>query len=213
MKFECGDLERALAISELMPKAAEHLKTCPACRQEYRLWMEISSAAKGLREEWESPALWPKIGKALEAEPKPPLPWWREPKLWAIAAALTLALLLPLRLWQLYVKPPPTQSPGARTAQQDFLTDQALSEVEKSEAAYRRSIQKLAALAKPELENPASPAVENDREKLAVLDAAIADAHSNVAINRFNVRLQMALADLYREKQQTLKDVLAREKN
>ena len=32
MKFECGDLERALAISELMPEAREHLKVCAACR-------------------------------------------------------------------------------------------------------------------------------------------------------------------------------------
>jgi len=30
MKFECGDLERALAVSDLMPQAREHLKTCDA---------------------------------------------------------------------------------------------------------------------------------------------------------------------------------------
>ena len=42
MKFECGDLERALANSDLFPEAREHLKTCAVCRREYRLWNEIS---------------------------------------------------------------------------------------------------------------------------------------------------------------------------
>src|SRR5690242_17356146 len=90
MKFECGDLERALAVSELMPEAREHLKHCAACRREYRLWNEISSAAKQLHEEWDSPDLWQKIQRALEAEPKPnPKPvWWKELKVWAAAAAV-----------------------------------------------------------------------------------------------------------------------------
>ena len=44
MKFECGDLERALAVPELMQEAREHLKNCPACRNELRLWNEIAAA-------------------------------------------------------------------------------------------------------------------------------------------------------------------------
>jgi len=67
MKFECGDLERALAVPELMAEAREHLKTCASCRNEYRLWSDISSAARELHEEWDSPALWPNIRQALEA--------------------------------------------------------------------------------------------------------------------------------------------------
>ena len=55
MKFECGDLERALAVSDLMPEAKEHLRSCPVCRGEYRLWQDISSAGRDLHEEWESP--------------------------------------------------------------------------------------------------------------------------------------------------------------
>ena len=88
MKFECGDLERALAVSDLMPEAREHLKGCPACRREYRLWTEISDTARALHEDWESPALWSKIEASLAAEPKATTPWWRQPRLWAIAASL-----------------------------------------------------------------------------------------------------------------------------
>ena len=71
MKFECGDLERALANSDLFPEAREHLKTCAVCRREYRLWNDISSVARELHEEWDTPALWPTIRQAIEAERKP----------------------------------------------------------------------------------------------------------------------------------------------
>jgi hypothetical protein len=215
MKFECGDLERALAVSDLMPEAREHLKSCASCRREYRLWTEISSSARELHEEWESTDLWPKIRRCIEAEIKPSQPWWKESKIWALAAVLAVAILLPLRFWRGSVKPqasPPAQTATASSVGQDFLTDQALREVEKNEAAYRQSIDKLSRIAQPKLATAASPRVVNAREKLMVLDSAIADTRANVASNRFNVRLQTALADLYRQKQQTLQELLARDR-
>ena len=78
MKFECGDLERALANPDLMPEAREHLKTCAVCRQEYRLWMDISSAAKELHEDWESKDLWPRIQERLEAERRASVSRWKD---------------------------------------------------------------------------------------------------------------------------------------
>ena len=74
MKFECGDLERALGTPDLMPDALAHAKTCPACRRELRLWNEISRTASQLHEEWDSPGLWPRIREALQAEPRPARP-------------------------------------------------------------------------------------------------------------------------------------------
>ncbi len=216
MKFECGDLERALAVSDLMPEAREHLKTCAECRREYRLWTEISSSARELHQEWDSADLWPKIREAIQAEPKPARRWWKESKIWALAAVLAVAVLIPLRFWHAPVQP--QASPAAQTASkpshtgQDFLTDQALREVEKNEAAYRQSIDKLSRLAQPKLATAASPNVVNAREKLLLLDSAIADTRANVASNRFNVQLQTTLADLYREKQQTLQELLARDR-
>ncbi len=217
MKFECGDLERALAVSDLMPEAREHLKSCADCRREYRLWAEISSSARELHEEWESADLWPKIRRAIEAEPKPSRPWWKESKIWALAAVLALAVLLPLRFWHRAIQQPQgpsTAQSAANTgpADQDFLTDQALREVEKNEAAYRQSIEKLSRIAQPKLETAASPSVVNAREKLMLIDSAIADTRANIASNRFNIHLQTALADLYREKQQTLQELLARDR-
>ncbi len=85
MKFECGDLERALAVPELMQEARDHLKNCPACRSELRLWNEISSAAGALHEDWASPELWPRIKSAIAAEPRPRPVWWSD---WKVAVVL-----------------------------------------------------------------------------------------------------------------------------
>lgn len=207
MKFECGDLERALANSDLFPEAREHLKTCAVCRREYRLWNEISSVARELHEEWDTPALWPTIRQTIEAERKPERIWWKQRKTWAAAAALAIAIVVPVGLWRHSVATAPVATMQSSTP--DFLTEQALREVEKSEAAYRQSIAKLSQLAAPKLSAPSSPEVANEKERLALLDSAIAETRASVASNRFNIRLQTALADLYRQKQETLRDVLS----
>jgi hypothetical protein len=217
MKFECADLERALAHSELMPEAREHLKTCAVCRREHWLWMELSSAAKELHEEWETPGLWLKIYHELEAERKPAARWWSEWRTCAIAAALLAAVLVPW-LWNRQATKPSiaVETPTVKeksTADRDFLNEQALIDVERSEAAYRKSIVKLSRLAEPALENTTSARAVNTREKLLMLDSAIADTLSNVASNRFNLRLQTTLGDLYREKQHTLQELLTRDQN
>ena len=207
MKFECGDLERALANSDLFPEAREHLKTCAVCRREYRLWNDISSVARELHEEWDTPALWPTIRQAIEAERKPERIWWKQRKTWAAAAALAIAIVVPVGLWRHSV----ATAPAARTQSStpDFLTERALREVEKSEAAYRQSIARLSQLAAPKLSQPSSPEVANEKERLALLDSAIAETRASVTSNRFNIRLQTALADLYRQKQETLRDLLS----
>jgi hypothetical protein len=95
--------------------------------------------------------------------------------------------------------PPPTG---------DFLTEQTLDEVEKAEAAYRASIDKLTRLAQPKLNASENPAAIAAREKLLVLDAEIDSVRSTVSHNRFNAQLQAGLAVLYRDKQDTLKEIL-----
>jgi hypothetical protein len=216
MKFECGDLERALAISELMPEAREHLKLCAACRREYRVWNDISAAAKELHEDWDTPALWPNIKQAIEAEPKqkPKPVWWREWKTWAVAATILIGAVLFTRPWQWTTSPSSsteTQLAPALSSNSDFLTEQALSEVERSEAAYRRSIEKLSRIAEPRIERSATPVAVSYREKLLMLDSAISETRTNLAQNRFNVHLRKELADLYREKKQTLEELLTRD--
>jgi len=194
MIFQCHDLERALRSPELMPDARAHAEGCPQCREQLYLWSEISRLAPGLHEEWESPALWPRIRADLEAATpaRKAIPLWR----WALAAAAVVTLAVAI------------EAPWRGAASRDFLTEDALREVERTESAYARSIDKLAAAAGNGLQQSPAPLAAAYREKLAVLDAAIADVKANVDGNRYNIYLQTQLASLYREKQETLEEWL-----
>ena len=207
MKFECGDLERALAVPELLHEAREHLKSCPACRNELRLWNEISSTAGALHEDWDSPELWPRIKSAIAAEPKQRPVWWSDWKMWALAASIVVAAGLLFWLnWG------PGNFGQEQAANRDFLTEQALRDVEKNEAAYTRAIDRLYQLAEPKLQNARSPLAVNSREKLILLDSAISELRTNVQQNRFNASLQMELAALYREKERTLQELVTNDR-
>jgi len=208
MTFHCRDLERALAIPELLPDAREHAKVCDACRRELWLWSEMSTAAPGLREEWETPDLWPQIRQELAAQQKAAktrdLGWRGHWRMLAIAAGLAIAVSVSVVT---YVRRAPAP---AATQDPDFLTEQTLKEVEQSEAAYRASIDKLTRLAQPRLTAAENPAAIATREKLLMLDSEIDNVRSTVAHNKFNAQLQADLADLYRDKQDTLKEILQR---
>ncbi|MGA2131877.1 MAG: hypothetical protein ABSH50_06270 [Bryobacteraceae bacterium] len=188
-------------MPELLPDAREHAKVCDACRRELWLWNETSTLAPGLREEWESPDLWPKIREALAARQKAakrPVFDWRIIAGIAAMVALSVAAFVFMRS-----RPAPVAQKDS-----DFLTERALKEVETTEAAYRASIDKLSRLAQPKLSAADNPVAVADREKLMVLDSEIGEVRSTADGNRFNAQLRTELAALYREKQDTLKEIL-----
>ncbi len=192
MIFQCSDLERALRSPELMPDAREHAAECERCSRQLYLWSEISRVAPSLHEEWESPTLWPAIRAAMleESPRRRRFPVWR----WALAAAALVTLAVGLTF------------PWRGKPHHDFLTEDALRRVQQAEAQYARSIDELAKVAEPGIERSPSPLADAYREKLAVLDSAIADLKANLATNQYNVYLQNQLAMLYREKQKTLQE-------
>jgi hypothetical protein len=211
MKFECGDLERAFANPDLMTEAREHLRHCAACRNEYRIWQEISTAAKQLHHAWDSPDLWLRIRRSFEQERPLPKRRWAQWAAWTLAAAAAIVVVLAVLGWPQLTsfKAPANRAQPTTASERDFLTEQALRNVEKNEAAYRHSIEELSRLAQPRLEiQTVSPLLASYRERLLMLDSAIQETRSNVAQNRFNVRLQRELADLYLDKQQTLQEIL-----
>ena len=207
MTFECKDLERALEFPELLPDAREHARNCRSCSRELWLWSEASKQASGLREEWDSPDLWPRIREQLAVEAPRESQGMRRWRTWGwkrlgAAAAMLVLSFTAARLYSL--RP-------ARSA--DFLTDQALKDVEQAESAYMKSIDHLSQVAHPKLEHPNSPLIAAYGEKLRLLDAEIAELRASVAQNRFNPYLQSELKALYRDKQLTLKEILNAEKN
>ena len=98
--------------------------------------------------------------------------------------------------------------PVRRPQNRDFLTEETLRQVQQAEAAYAQSIDRLSKVAGASLEQSPTPLAAAYREKLTVLDSAIADLKANIAANRYNVYLQNQLASLYREKQNTLQEWL-----
>jgi hypothetical protein len=198
MILQCNDLERALRNPELMPEMRAHAQQCQACSRQLYLWSEISRVAPELHQEWDSPTLWPRIRATVETEtlsPKAP-PAWRWVLALAAVALLAVSLLQPWRSNRRLVNPPSG----------DLLTESALQEVRQTEAAYTRSIAKLSALAASGLQQSPSPLAAAYREKLLLLDSAIADLQANLESNRYNTYLETELASLYKAKQTTLQD-------
>ena len=198
MILQCNDLERALRTPELMPEMRAHARECEACSRQLYLWSEISRVAPELHQDWESPSLWPRIRATLESQtesPKAP-PHWRWVLSLAAVALLAVSLLQPWR----------TNRPPANPPSGDLLTESALREVRQTEAAYTRSIARLSALAGSGLQQSTTPLAAAYREKLLLLDSAIADLQANIESNRYNTYLQTELASLYKAKQTTLQD-------
>ena len=219
MNVACKDLDRILENAEPADLAAleRHAQGCAACARELAAWNEISAAARTMQQTWESPALWPRIERALaaqmEAKAQRALRWnfsarWQTfVRQWQMAAAaLVLAALTASGAWLFLHRSGPALSPD-----NSLLTKSAVDQVERAEAAYVKAIDNLAAQAKPKLENPATPLIASYREKLLVLDAAIADLRATVESNRANAHLRSELRSLYEDKQKTLEAVMKEE--
>jgi hypothetical protein len=168
---------------------------------------EISRAARELHREWESPELWPRIQAALVAEaaraerrraPSRVSAWLT---LAAVAAVLVFGVAVVMRM-----RAPQAGAPAE--AERRLLTDKALRDVERTEGDYVRSIEALSRVAEPKVEEAASSLMMSYREKLLLLDSAIAECRARIDRNRFNARLRRELLSLYQEKQHTLQQVM-----
>jgi hypothetical protein len=214
---ECRRFEKAARRDDrqVWRELEAHAQECSDCREQLLLWNEISPAAPALKKSWETPALWPRIESAIAAESaraaKAPVSPPAGPRLaWlplAAAAALFIIAMIGLQVF----KPSfgEHEPLTARHYADPLLTEQALSDVEKSEQLYVASIERLSKLAEPKLKEPAAAALAvGYREKLLLLDGAIADLRAQLDRNRFNTHLRRELAAMYQEKQRTLEQVV-----
>lgn len=168
-------------------------------RDEFDRWLEGESPS--LRKHWDAPELWPRIAGSLEAE-RTTRRGASGGGRWAAAAAV-LFLLAPAVYWLLNTpkEPPP------------LLTESALEEVREAETVYARSIDDLAKLAAPRIASSPSPLIASYREKLLLLDDAIAALKDESGRNPYNHHLRKELLALYREKRATLEGVLRENPN
>jgi len=214
MNVTCKDRDRIFEDGTASEWAAleNHSATCASCAEEVRSWKSLSIAAAELRDYTESPTLWPRIQQALSeravASHERGARWsWRTlvasfSLSWQTAAAAVFVIVLMISAgWLL-------RSTRQPVRQGSLLRSKALTEVESAESAYVRAIDKLAADAKPELDNPATPMMANYREKLLVLDSAIGDLRALTGQNPSNAHLRYELLAMYQEKQRTLEEIV-----
>ena len=216
MNVTCSDRDRIFedGTSAEWAELEAHAVCCPLCDEGVRAWKSLSVAASELREYPDGPSFWPRIERALteQAAKTAPraerknrftfLPRFSPAWQTALAGALVLALAISA-VW-LFIRRPV----GVRNEDASLLKSSALKEVESAETAYQRAIDKLAADAKPQIENPATPLLANYHEKLLVLDSAIADLRAQAGMNPSNAQLRYQLLAMYQEKQHTLEEVL-----
>ncbi len=169
MNVTCSDRERIFEDGTPVEWAAleAHAASCPLCAEEVRAWKSLSVAAEELRDYSDSPLLWPRIERTLaeEAERKAQRgerwSWFsRLPKFslgWQTALAGAFALLLAISGGWIHIHNPVAPVDYDKS----LLRSSALKQVESAETAYERAIDKLAAEAKPQLENPATPLLAN----------------------------------------------------
>jgi hypothetical protein len=214
MNITCNDRERIFldGTPEEWAALEMHAETCGACREEVDAWKNLSVAASGMHEEWDSPGLWPRIERALAEKSASARASWLDRLLggWNLtslqwqtaAAALILLVVTGTAAWIAWRGNPGGPFEGS------LLKDRTVRDVEKAEAAYEQAIDKLDAQARPQLNKASTPLMAGYREKLQVLDSAIADLKSQAGINPANGHLRRQLLAMYQEKQHTLEEVL-----
>jgi hypothetical protein len=212
MNVTCVDRERIFLDGSAEEWAAleAHAVTCAECGEELRVWKSMSATAGELKQEWETPYLWSKIERRLteqmESKPSALRAWLASLRLarfhWQTAAALALLVVVTGTAVWIY------RDSRVEPSQQVFLKNSAVTKVERAEVEYQKAINELAEQARPQLEPPATPLMANYREKLLVLDNAIAELREEAGQNPANAHLRRQLLAMYQEKQETLQEVL-----
>lgn len=201
MTITCSQIDDLLFDGSplAMETAARHAAECPACAETLAAWNDISETAASMRTTWQNDMLWPRIERAIRAERKPAVPRW----LWQVAAAVALTVGLGGAVFQV-VRDQTREAAFDRT----ILRVTALDEVERAERAHIQAIENLEELADAKLEEPETPLMISYKEKLMLLDDAIAECQANIDGNRQNAHLRKQLLAMYTEKQETLENVL-----
>ena len=200
MNITCEQLDNLLLEGDphSLQIAARHAEDCPPCMQTLTEWNEISAAAGSLHTTWDNDMLWPRIERALRQERRR----WRG-HLWQIAAALILTVALGAVTWRVL---------QVRNEHRAFdaviLKNDAMTAVESAEQKHEVAIANLEKLAEPKLDEAPTPLMVSYKEKLMLLDDAIAECQANIKQNRQNAHIRRQLLAIYSEKQKTLQDVL-----
>jgi hypothetical protein len=202
MTITCEQLDDLLLEGDhfSLEAAARHAQSCEACMQKLADWNEISSTARDLHATWDNDLLWPRIERAIRSERRS-----TRTRVWQIAAAFFLFAILGGTVWIAQ------RRMHAADFDRDILKVSAVDEVERAEKAHINAINHLETLASAKLDQPSTPLMVSYKEKLMMLDDAIAECQTAIDKNRQNAYLRTQMLIMYSEKQRTLQEVLREE--
>jgi hypothetical protein len=219
--MDCESFEQALLRDDAEHNAElkAHAASCASCSERMQARIDMSRLARHMHKTWESPLLWPKIREDLLSESTAGRSRWHVgfeellagfSRNWRAAGAVALLGLASCAvLWVLLRGGGSldTREQLADDVRIRLLTELALEDIERAEAEYVESINRLSELVAPRLDQPVSPMLISYREKLLLIDAAISECRELVEGNRYNAHLRGELLSIYREKQKTLQDL------
>lgn len=200
MNITCETIDDLLLEGDAfsMEQAAKHAAQCEACSEKLAAWNDISGTARTMRAEWRSDLLLPRIERAIAAERRQRV----RSRLWQVAAAILLTVGIGGGSWYA------VHAQRRAAFDNAILRATALDDVERAERAHVQAINRLERVAEPKLEHDDSPLMVSYKEKLMLLDDAIAECQANIDRNRQNAHLRRELLAIYSEKQKTLQEVL-----
>ena len=203
MNSNCTQLDDLLfdASPLAMETAARHAEECAECAEKLAAWNDIGDTARSMKTTWQSDLLWPRIERALKNEQHQRRS--RSKWLWQVAAGFVLTVALGATMFYALR----TQTHDA-AFDRDILRIAAMDDVERAERSHIDAIERLEKVAESRLDEAQTPLMVSYKEKLMLLDDAIADCQANIDQNRQNAHLRKQLLAMYTEKQQTLMDVL-----
>lgn len=202
MTINCNQLDDLLLEGDQhsLELAARHAQSCDACMETLAGWNEISETARDLHATWDNDLLWPRIERAIRDEHRS-----TRTRAWQIAAAFLLLAALGATVWLAQ------RRMHAADFDDTILRASAVDEVERAEKAHIAAINHLESITSAKLDQPTTPLMVSYKEKLMMLDDAIAECQTAIEKNRQNAYLRTQLLTMYSEKQRTLQDVLREE--
>jgi hypothetical protein len=194
MTIRCEQLDDLLLEGDAasMELAERHAGTCARCHEVLSDWNDLSTTAKSLHQTWESDLLLTRIKRQF-----------RRSIVWRAAAAILLTAGIGATTWYAV-----RDSNRDAAFEQKILNIAAVDDVERAEKAYVDAIGRLESIAEPQLENADTQLMLSYKEKLMVLDDAIAEVQAGIEENRQNAHLRKQLLTMYSEKQRTLQTVV-----
>jgi len=204
MTITCNQLDDLLLEGDpfSLEVAARHAQSCDACMEKLADWNEISATARDLHAAWNNDLLWPRIERAIKSQQHS-----TRTRVWQIAAAFLLLAALGATVWIAQ------RRMHAAEFDEAILKASAVDEVEQAEKAHIAAINHLETLASAKLDQASTPLMVSYKEKLMMLDDAIAECQTAIDKNQQNAYLRAQLLTMYSEKQRTLQDVLREENN